>query len=152
MKPRGKLHRSLRLVFAATLAFGAFTVTAAPVAVHFSTTAARNQLRAIPLPVADATTNTWDLACTFNTGGTLGSVACRYPDSYPTNSRWVLYSPPADFLGVDTFTFTASNGAAVSSVATCFVYVVENTTSAPTHSSSRAMTGWLSRQRPQPRL
>jgi hypothetical protein len=81
----------------------------------------------VTLDVADDESNAYYLECIIVDPPDHGSLVYRYPTSYPVSSRYMTYTADAGYDGPDSFTFVASDGELVSSVATCSITVEVNT-------------------------
>ena len=97
----------------------------APAALEMTVRAVPGKPRPLFLLAGDGETPGDRLACHF-TPPSNGTLQCRFPAQFPTNSREVVYVANADFTGTDSFTFWAEDGTLTSAVATCAVVMVSN--------------------------
>ena len=115
----------------ATVSVTVNAVNDAPVAQDKSTSSQKNTLVGITLTASDA--ETCDLAFSIVTGPSNGSLsaitnnACLGAGPY-TASASVTYTPTADFIGSDSFTYKVNDGASDSNTATVSIAVTEQAT------------------------
>jgi len=98
-----------------------------PVASPVTSTTLQNTPAAITLPVNSTTIPSCQLACSVVQSPVHGAVTMQYPTQAPTNSCYVWYTPTSGFIGTDTFTFVANDGAYNSNIATAQVAVLAET-------------------------
>jgi len=103
-----------------TASFSASAPTASPV----SATTLQNTPVDITLPVTSTTLPTYQLNCSVARAPSNGVVTLQYPALFPTDSCYMVYTPTNGFIGTDTFTFVASDGAYNSNIATAKVAVL----------------------------
>lgn len=116
----GDNGRQYRAVFtnsqgSATSSAATLTVVQAPTANARSVTATFNTATAVTLTGSDPNTPARTLAYNVNTAPAHGTLSGTAPN--------LTYTPAANYIGTDSFTFTVSNGLATSSAATVTITV-----------------------------